>query len=90
MRKMAQLLENDICPGQDFGCLKSDPPRLATDEPVIECLRVSAATLEKVPMIADHRIEPFDVPGELGQSAHDLVTRTKSVRAPGVDHQGLR
>jgi hypothetical protein len=43
-----------------------------------------------VPMIADHRIEPFDVPGELGQSAHDLVTRTKSVRAPGVDHQGSR
>jgi hypothetical protein len=56
----------------DLGSLDGDPPRLATEVPIIGPPDIGAVLLEKMPLIADHRIEPFDVLGKLGHNADDI------------------
>jgi hypothetical protein len=56
----------------DLGSLDGDPPGLATEVPIIGPPDIGAVLLEKMPLIADHRIEPFDVLGKLGHDAHEI------------------
>jgi hypothetical protein len=56
-----------------LGSLDGDPPGLATEVPIIGPPDIGAVLLEKMPLIADHRIEPFDVLGELGHNADEIA-----------------
>jgi hypothetical protein len=59
--------------GQNLGPADADTPRLASDQLLIQRPRFSAVFLEQVPVVADHRIEPLNISGELGQSARDFI-----------------
>ena len=81
-REIAQLVECALGSGCDLGGVGADPPRLATEVPLIGPSEVGAVLLEKMPLVADHRIESFDVLGKLGNNSCEVAGGVEA--KPGV------
>jgi hypothetical protein len=73
LRETAQLFEGALSSGCDLGRADADLPRLATEELLIGPPQVGAMLLEQMPLIANHRVELFEVLGKLGHNSNEFA-----------------